>query len=269
MRRRPHGQGARPAAGGARGRPAAGAPRRPLRLRVRTGRAGRSRPDAPGRDRLPQRARRLAAAPRDGRGRRARGRAGGRGGRERRAADGRTLGVVRPRRRRGRRRQPGPPHVRGRDAARAPDHGGRLVRDRRVRDDGPLPARPRRLPLALPAPRPRRGRHLRAARRAADARAARPPAPRGRALVPGARGRGGRDLRAHDPVALDRCRVAARDRGRALGARRRRRRARRSRDRRGHLLRAALGAGARGHAGVGRAASAIPSACSRTAGTSC
>ena len=63
------------------------------------------------------------------------------------------------------------------------------------------------LPLALPAPRPRRRRHLRAARRAADARPARPPAPRGRALVPGARGRGGRDLRAHDPVALDRRRA--------------------------------------------------------------
>ena len=243
LRRRAH-AGCVPAAPArSAGRPAAGPPRRRVPIRLRRG-AGRRRAPRPARARRrPPRARRVAAAAgdREGRAPPHRARGGGRRRGRRTHRDGRA-GEPRRGRRRGWRGQPRPPDAPRTDGNGTAAHRRRLARGRRRADARALHARPRRLPVGLPAAGPRRGRHLRAARRRAHARPPRPPRCGGRALLPGPRSPRPRPPGPHDPVPRRGPGLLARDRRAAVGTRRGRGRPRRPGHGRGHPVRAPLGA---------------------------
>ena len=200
MRRRPDRQGAARAARRPVRRPPARPPRRVLPVRG-GGRRGRGAAARAGGGRVPARARRLAAAAGHRGGRAARGREG-RGGGAGRGADGRERSAgLRPRGGRRRGEQPRPADVPRPAAEGAPDDGAGLVRPGHRADARPLHAAALGLPLDLPAPGPRGRRHLRPARRGADARPRRASRARGGADDAGPVGPRGRALRPHDPVA--------------------------------------------------------------------
>ena len=175
-----------PVAGGARRRSAARAARGPVPFRFRDrATPSRSQLARPGRHRVAARPRRLAPAARGRGGRRhvaerviaveASGRLRTSGGRDE------TFDVIVGRRRRG---QPRAPHAARARPAGAPDDGGGMVRARRLRDGRALHPRPAGLPLALPASRARRRRHLRAPRPRAHAADAGPARLRGGPRLP-------------------------------------------------------------------------------------